>query len=62
MRLLLEGGVDVDNARTDVGATPLFMASQNGHDGVVRVLLEAGADVHKASTDHGLNPLLVDSS
>ena len=31
------------------GATPLFMASQNGHSSVVDVLLRHGADPHLAN-------------
>ena len=29
------------------GASPLFIASQNGHTDIVDLLLKAGADVHK---------------
>ena len=36
--------------RTDDGATPLFMASQNGHTDAVQLLLEEGADVDNART------------
>ena len=32
------------------GASPLYMASQEGHSDVVDILLEAGADVHQATT------------
>ena len=33
------------------GASPLFIASQEGHSDVVDILLEAGADVHQATTE-----------
>ena len=48
--MLVEQGADIDKARND-GATPLFIASQNGHVDVVSVLLEQGADIDKARND-----------
>ena len=36
------------NQATSVGATPLYIAAQLGHDGCVAVLIQAGADVRKA--------------
>ena len=30
------------------GASPLYVASQNGHTDIVDVLVKAGADVHQA--------------
>ena len=47
VRVLLEGGADIDKAIDD-GATPLFIASQQGHVEVVRALVEGGADIDKA--------------
>ena len=52
----------MDQARTDNGATPLFMASQNGHHLVVEALLQHGAAVDKATTDYGTTPLSIASS
>ena len=42
----------------DNGATPLFVAAQNGHETMVRALIEMGADVNKAMDD-GVPPLLI---
>ncbi|KAH7109242.1 ankyrin repeat-containing domain protein, partial [Dactylonectria estremocensis] len=38
------------------GVTPLLLASQYGHEAVVKVLIENGADV-KSSNKHGSAPL-----
>jgi ankyrin repeat protein len=59
VQALLQGGADVDKA-ADGGATPLLMASQEGHVPVVQALLQGGADVDKA-TDNGWTPLYVAS-
>jgi ankyrin repeat protein len=55
---LLDAGVDVNQARTDDGATPLYTASQNGHQSLVESLLAVDdIDVNKARTDDGSTPL-----
>ena len=36
---------------TQAGATPLYVATHNGHGNVVRLLFEAGADQHSAIQD-----------
>ena len=38
----------------DDGATPLWIASQNGHDLVVRTLLASGAIVNQSTTVSGV--------
>ena len=58
MRALLDAGADKDNAR-NTGATPLFIAAQEGHDAVVRTLLDAGADKNLATTADGVAPLFM---
>ena len=40
------------------GATPLFIAAQNGHEAVVWGLVAAGAEVNKARDD-GATPLSI---
>ena len=41
------------------GATPLFMAAQNGHLKVVRALVEVGADLSMCMSGNGWSPLFV---
>ncbi|KAJ1450593.1 hypothetical protein M885DRAFT_401454, partial [Pelagophyceae sp. CCMP2097] len=41
---------DLDLA-ADEGATPLFMATQEGHSGAVQALIDAGADLNLAVED-----------
>ena len=43
--------VEVDTARKNDGATPLFQATTQGVVDVARVLLEHGADTKKLSSD-----------
>ncbi|MTI11713.1 ankyrin repeat domain-containing protein, partial [Sansalvadorimonas verongulae] len=52
-------GVDVN--QTWDGATPLFMASQNGHARVVQILVNTeGVDVNQGP-DYGITPLFIAS-
>ena len=46
--------------KTDTGATPLLVAANRGHGGVVEQLLKAGAKVDKAKAD-GSTPLFLAS-
>merc|ERR1711991_856615 len=55
--LLGAKGIDTE-VRTMSGATPLYMACQNGFNGIVQALLQAGADPN-ACRDDGASPLLV---
>ena len=58
--LLAKQGVDVNQAMND-GATPLFIASQEGHSDVVSMLLaKQGVDVNQAR-DNGCTPLYIAS-
>lgn len=43
MRLLVQHGASL-NVQSQNGFTPLYMASQENHDGVVRYLLSKGAN------------------
>ena len=51
----LAAGAAVDKTMEN-GATPLLMASHNGHTAAAKVLLAAGASVAKA-TESGDTPL-----
>ena len=45
-------GVDVNQANNNVGVTPLFIASLNGHLKIVKVLIASGGLVNKAINDN----------
>jgi ankyrin repeat protein len=57
VRALIQAGADISKAM-DIGATPLFIATQKGHEVVVRALIQAGADISKAM-DTGVMPLFI---
>jgi ankyrin repeat protein len=42
----------------DTGATPIFMASQNGHMAVAKLLAEHGADLN-IPTNNGATPVCI---
>lgn len=54
----MDAGAEVD-AVTDVGATPLAVAAQEGNAAVMGVLLAAGAAVNRATTDNGTTALML---
>ena len=56
--LLLDAGCDKDRAREDNGATPAFIAAEEGHAACLRLLLEAGCDKDKAM-QNGVTPAFV---
>ena len=60
-RLLTLGGVEVNKATEVRGWTPLFLASQLGHEHCVTMLLEYHADTNMHAND-GQTPLLIASS
>ena len=55
--MLLSKGADVNQPRTDIEATALHIASQEGHSKVVEKLLAHGANTNVAMTDDGYTPL-----
>ena len=49
---------NVEQASTDDGSTPLFMAAFEGHEAVVRCLvMEGGANVNRAQPSSGMTGL-----
>lgn len=57
-KLLLDGGVRVDDADND-GRTPLMWASMSGRADLIKMLLEHGADLKARDKTHGADPLIV---
>lgn len=57
MKILIESGSSV-NVQSQNGFTPLYMAAQESHDGVVRFLLSSGAN-QSLATEDGFTPLAV---
>ena len=48
MKVLIRAGGNVNQARTDDGASPLYVASENGNVETVKVLIKAGGNVNQA--------------
>lgn len=57
LHFLLAAGVDFEK-RDQIGATPIFYASEHGQTETARVLIEAGVDVNRQAID-GWTPLEV---
>jgi hypothetical protein len=55
MKVLLDHRADINKCAKD-GSSPLYIASQNGHDKCVKVLVDHGADVNKCDNE-GASPL-----
>ena len=56
MQLLLAHQADPDQGKTSDGATPFYVAAQNGYQTIIELLLKAGADPNLACSD-GATPL-----
>jgi len=56
---LIEAEADINQSRTDDGATPLFMACEKGYIDVVRLLIEAGAGIILVATADGATPFFI---
>ena len=50
MKVLIKAGGNVNHARTTDGASPLYIASQNGKVATVKLLIKAGCVVNQAET------------
>jgi ankyrin repeat protein len=59
VQLLLAADASVDQALTDTGTTPLFVAAQKGHSATVGRLIAAGADATLCMAGIGWSPLFV---
>ena len=49
--LALKAHANVNQARTDDGSTPSYIAAQEGHLKIIRFLIQAGADMNPARTN-----------
>lgn len=55
--LILKPGTNTEPKDND-GRTPLSLAAEAGHEGVVRLLLEKGADIESMDNEYGQMPLI----
>ena len=60
--LLLDSGVDVEQATTDNGETALLAAAQNDYLEIVKLLVASGARKDRRTTDTGMTPLFVSAN
>jgi ankyrin repeat protein len=58
INIILNCGIDVNQARTEDGATPLYIAAYKGQLNVAQLLLDRGAEVNQAETN-GATPLYI---
>ena len=56
VRVLLEGGADIDQVSGD-GTSPLLLATLNGQFDLAMLLIERGADANQTTHTDGLSPL-----
>ena len=57
--MLINGGAEINKARTDNGITPLLIAAQKGNLQIVEILLKNGALINQARSDNGATPLYI---
>jgi len=55
--LLIVGKLEVVNTCAEDGASPLFLAAQEGHVDCVKLLIQNGADANLATSDPVALPL-----
>jgi ankyrin repeat protein len=56
VKVLLDGGADINQSNSTYGFTPLLLAANNGHEIIVRELIRRGANL-ELSTKSGEKPL-----
>jgi ankyrin repeat protein len=59
MRALINYGADLNKPDRSQGATPLFVACQNGKKSAVDLLLASGAEVNRPREGDGTSPLMM---
>jgi ankyrin repeat protein len=55
--MLIDAGARINAAEVD-GATPLYIAAQNGQEEIVKMLIEAGANIN-ACEGEGATPVYI---